>query len=475
MADDTKKTRWTSILDFFKGLPERWERLWSYCSNDVWNDTRNNWKVDAIKTINLSVRSFLNTKLQNQASSLTYNTLLAIVPALAILFAIGRGFGFQNILTSQLFSSLPSQHKALEAALSFVDQYLAQASQGVFVGVGLVFLLWTLISLMSNIESTFNLIWGVTSDRSMARKVIDYTAILFLLPILMICSSGISILMLSTLLENTVLKIFSPALKVILDLAPFLLCWLSFTGMYMLFPNTKVKFKHALISGILAGTGFQILQYLFVSGQLYVSKYNAIYGSFAFLPLLLIWLQLVWTITLSGMVLCYSSQNIFQFSFDSDINTISPDYKRKIEVVVMAIVAQRFEKQYHPFRISDFAALYHMPARLVTDVIKELMDAGLICEVFLGKDNEERAYQPAVDIHLLSLGYVMKKIDRTGSNQFIPNFNDEFAPLLNLLNAISEDVIKSKSDILLMDVPINIEGTPDPTIKVNNKFKTTKQ
>lgn len=465
MADDSKKTLSGSIIDFFKGLPERGRKIWAYCSDEVWNDTRSNWKVDTIKTINLSVRSFMNTKLQNQASSLTYNTLLAIVPALAILFAIGRGFGFQNLITSQLFNSLPSQKRALEAALGFVDQYLAQASQGVFVGVGLVFLLWTLISLMSNIESTFNLIWGVASDRSMARKVIDYTAILFLLPILMVCSSGISLLMSSTMFENTIFKIFSPALKVILDLAPFLLCWLSFTGMYMLFPNTKVKFKYALLSGVLAGTGFQILQYLFVSGQLYVSKYNAIYGSFAFLPLLLLWLQLVWTITLSGAVLCYSSQNIFQFSFNSDINTISPDYKRKIAVVIMAIVTQRFEKQYQPLRVSDFAALYHMPARLVGEVINELVEAGLLSEVYLGKNNEERAYQPAVDIHTISLGYVMKKIDTTGSAQFIPHFKDEFAPLLNLLNEISENVIEGKSDILLMDVPVNIEGTPDPSIK----------
>lgn len=465
MADDTKKSRLTRIIDFFRLLPQRSRVIWEYCSNGVWNDTRSNWKVDTIKTINLAVKSFMNTKLQNQASSLTYNTLLAVVPALAILFAIGRGFGFQNLLTSQLFNSLPSQKKALETAIGFVDQYLAQASQGIFVGVGLVVLLWTLISLMSNIESTFNLIWGVSSDRSMMRKVIDYTAILFLLPILMICSSGLSLVMSATMLDNTIFKIFSPALKIVLDFAPFLLCWLSFTGMYMLFPNTKVKFKYALLSGILAGTGFQILQYLFVSGQLYVSKYNAIYGSFAFLPLLLLWMQLTWTITLSGVVLCYSSQNIFQFSFNNDINAISADYKRKISMVIMAIVAQRFEKQYPPLRISDFAGLYHMPARLVSDVVNELVQAGLLSEVYLGKNNEELAYQPAIDIHLLSLGFVMKKIDTAGATQFIPKFNEEFAPLLKIVDEISKKAIQEKSDILLIDIPVNVEGTPDPSIK----------
>lgn len=468
MNKGTKNTIFTRLMDRLRQIPPKAMQWWDYCSNGVWNDTRSNWKVDTIKTINLSVRSFMNTKLQNQAASLTYSTLLAVVPALAILFAIGRGFGFQNLLTSQLFNSLPSQKKALETAIGFVDQYLAQASQGVFVGVGLVVLLWTLISLMSNIENTFNLIWGVTSDRSMARKVIDYTAILFLLPILMICSSGLSLVASTTILDNSIFRIFSPALKILLDFTPFFLSWISFTGMYMLFPNTKVKFKYALLSGILAGSGFQILQYLFVSGQLYVSKYNAIYGSFAFLPLLLLWMQLAWTITLAGVVLSYSSQNIFQFNFEGDINTISPDYKRKISIVIMAIIVQRFSKQYPPLRVQDFAALYHMPARLVNDVIKELVDARLLSEVYLGKNNEELAYQPAVDIHLLSIGYVLKKIDNAGSTQFIPNFKDEFAPLLDIMDQVSKTAIKERSSILLMDVPVNIEGTPDPTLASGN-------
>ncbi len=266
----------------------RMNSFFRYASDGVWSDTRRNWKVNTIKTLNLTVRSFLNTDLQNRASALTYNTLLAIVPALALLFAIGRGFGFENLLQTQLFQVLPSQKHALETGIDFVNSYLSQASQGVFVGVGIVVLLWTMISLMSNIEDTFNTVWGVTRDRSFGRKIIDYTAILFLLPILMICSSGISVMMSYTLVDNPRLHFISPAVKIVLDVAPFVLTWMSFTGMYLAFPNTKVRFKNAFLSGVFAGTAFQILQYLFLSGQIYVSKYNAIYGSFAFLPLLLI-------------------------------------------------------------------------------------------------------------------------------------------------------------------------------------------
>lgn len=125
----------------------------------MWRDTRSNWRINLLKTLNITVRSFLDTDLQSQACALTYRTVLAIVPALALVFAICRGFGFQNLLQDQLYSLIPSQHQAMEMALKFVDSYLSQASEGIFVGVGILFLLWTLISLLGSVEDSFNQIW----------------------------------------------------------------------------------------------------------------------------------------------------------------------------------------------------------------------------------------------------------------------------------------------------------------------------
>ncbi len=455
MADNDGKKE-SKMNAFIRKWVKKGLDFWNYASSGVWNDTRQTWQVNAVKTINLSVRSFLNSDLQYRASALTYNTLLAIVPALAMLFAIGRGFGFQNLLQSQLTNMLPSQKHALETALSFVDSYLSEASQGIFVGVGLVVLLWTLISLMSNIEDSLNLIWGVTRSRTLGRKIIDYTAIMFLLPILMICSSGLSVFMSTTLIEQIHFKFFTPAIKWVLDIAPFVLVWLAFIGMYLLFPNTKVQLKNAVISGIFAGTAFQILQYLFVSGQLYVSKYNAIYGSFAFLPLLLIWLQLTWTITLAGAVLCYSSQNIFQFSFTNDVTTMSLNYRRKVAVAIITVVVKRFEAQMKPLSTTDFAANYHMPARLVTTLINEMTEAGLLSTVITGNDTEEHSFQPAMDINALTLGYVLNKLNSFGSHSFIPGFNEDFKELIPLYDDIIQKAIDAGNDVLVKDIPIDI-------------------
>ena len=156
--------------------------IWDYVSAGVWTDNRQRWQVRVVKTLNLSVRSFLNADIQTQACAMTYRTLLAIVPALALLFAIGRGFNMQNLIEGELMHLFPAQHQAVVAALGFVDSYLNQSAEGVFVGVGIVFLLWTLISLIMNVEDTFNLVWGIKEGRSLWRKLTDYTAMLIIRP-----------------------------------------------------------------------------------------------------------------------------------------------------------------------------------------------------------------------------------------------------------------------------------------------------
>ena len=312
-------------------MTEKSDSLWQrinknarYCISGVWNDARTLWSVKTLKIINLSVRSFLRHDLQMRAGALTYNTVLAIVPALAMLFAIGRGFGFQNLLQTELMRYFPAQHQALSNALEFVDSYLAQASQGAFIGIGLVFLLWTLHSLMSNVEDTFNYIWGVTSKRTLLRKFTDYSALLLLLPVMMVCSAGISIFLSDAVQHLFHGRLLTPMAHRLLSYMPTVISWFIFTAAYFIIPNTKVHFKGALFAGVLCGTLFQGVQWLFVTGQVYVSKYNAIYGSFAFLPLVLVWLQLSWLITLAGVVLCYSWQNFSNYIHNRPMPTTWP-------------------------------------------------------------------------------------------------------------------------------------------------------
>lgn len=427
---------------------------YNYVVDGVWNDTRRSFKVDFIKTLSLSVRSFLNADLQMRAGYLTYQTLLAIVPALALVFAIGRGFGFQNILQSQMFNSFPAQKDVLAQAFKFVDSYLAQSSEGIFVGVGILFLLWTLISLISNVEDCFNTIWGIKQGRTIWRKLTDYTAIFLILPILMICSSGIMVFMSTTITKLLPFGFLSPVLKWFLDFASIALIWLFFAGSYMLIPNTKVKFKNAFIAGVMAGTAYTILQWLFLSGQIYVTRYNAIYGSFAFLPLLLIWLQLVWVITLAGGVLCFSSQNIFEFSFSNEISRISSDYKWRITLAVMTVSVDRFIAEKTPLTPHQIAVEYGLPITLVNDSAHKLIEAGLLQKVVVTKNEDELGLAPAIDPSKISVGMVLDKMGAVGSTNFIPQFNDRFKALAEALEGVRGECISAASKILLARLAI---------------------
>lgn len=422
----------------------------------VWEESDEHWYIRSAKVISLSVKSFLDKTLQSQAAALTYNTILAIVPALALVFAIARGFGFQNLLQTQMFKYFPAQREALDRAFDFVDSYLNQASEGIFVGVGIVFLLWTLISLLTNIEQAFNSIWGVKQGRSVWRKLTDYTAIILILPILMICASGINVFMSSTLQEALPFEFINPFFSSLLDFASLVLTCLFFSGLYVLLPNTRVTFQSAFLAGILAGVSFTILQWLFVSGTLYVSRYNAIYGSFAFLPLLLIWLQLVWIICLSGAVLCYSSQNISYFKFSNRIKNISPYYRFRVGLGVMTIIVQRFNKKMGPVLVDEFSREFDIPPMLITSALLRLEDSKLVNKVLVDPKREIYGFAPAIPITEITVGKVIDEVINHGSKRFLHDYDHRFSNLNNIADEIAESVFKGgKSDTLLSSIEIN--------------------
>jgi membrane protein len=442
MSDKDKASLWQRMMQNIR-----------YCISGVWNDRRTLFSVKAVKIVNLSVRSFMDRDLQMRSRALTYNTVLAVVPALAMLFAIARGFGFQNLMQSELFKYFPAQREVLESALTYVDNYLSQASQGIFIGIGLIFLLWTLLSLMSNVEDTFNHVWGVTTKRSIQRKFTDYTALFLLLPVLMVCSAGISIFLsdaVQTVFENDPI---TPMMHRLLALMPLVISWLVFTAAYYLIPNTKVSLKGALFAGVLCGTLFHGIQWLFVTGQVYVSKYNAIYGSFAFLPLMLVWLQLSWLITLSGVVLTYAWQNFDSFDYNDRAKDASQTYANSIAIAVLAQAVKQFKRNEGALKRSDLISKYDIPSTLADRLLGKLQQAGLINKVSQGKDDDDSAYQPAFDPDDFTVNDVANKLSDMGNSDFIPKADSDFAELLAYIKDLRERQQKTTPDIKLLDLP----------------------
>ena len=430
-----------------------------FVTYDIWRITENEvsglkeFYINTIKTILLAIRGFRDENLQTRASALTYSTLLAIVPFLAVLVGIAKGFGFQNNVREELFAYFPGHEAELDKAFEFVDSYLAQAQGGVIIGIGLIFLFYIVINLISSIEDTFNDIWQINKSRAWYRKISDYLALFLLLPILMIISSGMSIFI--STLQNSFLSqyvIFTPLVEAFFKIAPYVITALAFTGLYIFLPNTKVRFVNGFIAGVVAGATFQFFQVLYISGQIWVSKYNAIYGSFAALPLLLLWLQLSWLICLFGAELSYASQNVKNFSFERDSKNISRRYKDFLTLLITTLVVKRFTQGEKPYTADELSETYRIPIKITSQILYQLTELGILNEVNIGNDERIVYYQPAIDVNKISVSFLFSKIDEFGSENFKIDTSELFSNEWKTLLKTREDMIKANSNILLEDL-----------------------
>ncbi len=272
----------------------------------------------------LTIRFFTEKRVMTQASALTYSTLLAIVPMLAVVFAIARGFGYNKYIEMWFRELLASQPQVADAIVSFVNSYLIHTKSGIFLGVGLIFMLYTVLMLVNNVEETFNQIWQVNNSRPILRSFANYLAMFFLFPIIIVISTGLSIFMETVADRMDDIVILEPIVHKLFSFFPFMLMSLLFIFLYVYMPNTKVRFSCAIIPGILAGIAMHLLQIAYIHSQIWVTGYNAIYGSFAALPLFMLWVQISWAICLFGAQLTYTNQNLNRIGFNLEDIEVHP-------------------------------------------------------------------------------------------------------------------------------------------------------
>lgn len=440
------------------GLVDSFRKKAVYLWDGIWLDRRNTFGVRFLKTINLTVRTLIDPRLQTRAYALTFNTILSIVPAFALLLAICKGFGLQNILQSEVVRFFPSQKKVTDTLMTVVDSYLTETSHGIFVGIGIIFLFYTVVTLMSEIEGNFNWIWGARDDRSLYRKMVDYIAICLLVPVMLICSAGMNIFMNDTFREHFRIPFISPIIGFVLDLLPFVLVCAALTLSFYWIPHAKVKFKYAAVSGLLCGVAFQILQLVFLNGQIMVSRYNAIYGSLSFLVLFLLWLMISWLIVLSGCVITYSAQYVFCFPFTTSIDKVSRNYDTKVLVTVASIIAARHLENKKPLSIGGISVEYSIPVRMVSRSVERLKAAGLVYFVMEGDRAEmDAGVVPAFEVSSFTLKDLLSRLDNHGEKNFIPGFNTRFAGIVDRVREIREAEYNAASSILLKDAALTVK------------------
>ena len=393
----------TSPTHIFKPTPymtQPFTTLVRFLRHDLWHVQRHNTTALAycccslLKKLLLAVEFFTTRRVIDMAAALTYSTLLALVPILAVVFGVARGFGYNKYIEVWFRELLGSQPQAADAIINFVNSYLVHTKSGVLLGVGLVLMLYTVLMLTLNVEKTFNTIWQVKHRRSLYRAVTDYLAMLLLVPVVIVLVSGLSI---------------AGA-----RLLPYVLMAVVFMAMYMCVPNTKVRLQVVIVPGILAGVGMQALQLFYIHAQVLLSSYNAIYGSFAALPLFMLWVQLSWTICLFGVQLCYTNQNMDELSFRLQVADISPRYRLLLAIILMSRVCQRFADGKRPYTALDLRRLTNIPIRITQDLLYMLVRAGLLSENSADGKDQEPTYQPAMTLQKLTVGAMVERLDSMG-------------------------------------------------------------
>jgi len=434
------------------------EKIKNFFHEDLWNFTlsrEKGWRYFTFKWLRifcLSVRGFSRDKCTLSASSLTYYTLMSIVPILAMSLAISRGFGYHENLRAQLLHNFQDQNAALVELFNYADKFLEQARGGLIAGIGLVILFWSVALLLSSLEEILNHIWG-TRMRSWRRIVSDYFALMLTAPILFLLFNSVAVFVVHQL-EQGIRLLYLPGFGIslllfLVNLLPYGLFWIFFTFLYLFMPNAKVHFRSALLAGFFAGSAYLIVQWGYIYFQVGVSRYGAIYGSMAALPLFLIWLQLSWFIFLFGAEISYAHQTLDEHEYEGKANRVSLRFKRLLSLWFVHLATHRFLKREPPLTQERLVKQYHIPVALASPVLNELVQCGILVEAKGG-------YIPGRPVDEMRISDVLNALETQGAVDFPFVESKYLAPFERALENFRMQIEQSSENSLLRHVPHTI-------------------
>ncbi len=436
-------------------------QLMRFIKTDIWRMRLN--ELPPLRAVPLmylrvllaAIRRFGAHGCQLRASALTFYSLLSIVPVAAMAFGIAKGFALEKRLQQQLLERLPGQEEVLLKIFAFADAMLENTKGGLIAGVGVVVLLWTVIKMLGNIEESFNAIWGVGQPRSLARKATDYLSIMLTAPLLLAVSSSATVF-LTTQVEFVAgrlafLGALQPVITFLLGLLPYPMMWLLFSFVYLFMPNTRTRIGSCLVAGVVAGSTYQVVQWFYLKFQVGVAHQNAIYGSFAALPLFLGWLQLSWIIVLAGAELASAHQHADLLEFEPDSRRVSPAFKKLLSLRVVKLLCDHFLRGAGRLTAGGIAAATQIPPVLLRQVLDELVECGIISPVF-PQPGREPEYQPAVDTAVLTAGYVVEALERRGTADVPLAPAREWEALAETLKTFDRCAESSPANRLLRDI-----------------------
>jgi membrane protein len=446
---------------FFSSAMNRTLEVIRFLRGDIWRIRERDLPrpksllLRSLRVIVISVRGISSETVALRASALTFYSLLSVVPVAAMVFGIAKGFGFENALQKLLMDSLEGQQEIVGRIVDFAHALLENVKGGFIAGLGLLILFYTIIKILSNIEKALNDIWGIKKPRSLSRKITDYLSVMLIGPVLFFMSSTLTVFISSSVQhmveETSLLKVVSPGISFLLQFLPYISLWFLFSFVYVFIPNTKIQWSSGILGGIIAGSLYHIFQFFYITLQIGVAKYNAVYGGFAALPLFFIWMQTGWLIVLFGAEIAFAHQNVETYEFEQECLTVSHAFKRLLSLRILHLIVRDFWRGGKPYTSRQIAHELEIPIRLVNDILFDLAASGLVSEV---KSDEARgtAYEPARDPDSMTIKSVVDTLEQHGSDDIPVAQTEELRQLSESLKTFGDLVEKAEANRKLKEI-----------------------
>lgn len=405
------------------------------------------WLVRQLRIILYTAQGVQHHNTVIRSAALTFFTLMSLVPILALAFGIIKGFGLEGALESYLFERYSENSDTIRDVLTFVNNVLVRTSGGIVAVSGLAVLVWAAVRVFGNVENAFNTIWEVKKPRSISRRASTYAAVIFVMPLLTVLLTVVL-----SYVRRLIANYSSIPYSVLYAIGTFIVLWIIFALAYKVIPNTKVRFHSAALAALIAAVAFSVFQLVYVALQSGVSSYNIIYGSFAAVPLFLLWIQVSWQIVLFGAELSFAYQNVESFVQEHDALNISYGNRRKAMVATMLVVIRSFLNNEGGISSEQAARQLKLPVRLVRDIMYTLDEAGLVVAITSDKSQKTNIYIPARDVHALTLCGTVEAVETTG-NPIHQISDDRYLRVVSrLMDEISAAAASSDDNMLLMDL-----------------------
>ena len=434
----------------------------------VWEEqtgSQSVWKVywiRTLRTILILAQDIMHGQLTLRAMSLVFTTLLSIVPLLALCFSVLQAFGIHTKMQPMLLTFLEPLGEEGKEITANIVQFIENMNVGVLGTVGLALLLYTAISLMQKIEQSLNYIWHIKNPRRIGERVVRYLSVIIIGPILVFSALGITATVMNHDAMRSLMEIgvLDDTVKIISKLVPYLLVSSCFTFVYIFIPNTRVRFKPALIGGLVSGIAWQSAGWIFATFIASSNNYAAVYSSLAILILFMIWLYLCWVILLFGASVAFYIQHQEYLYFRDGkprlSDRLSNRMRERVALSIMCLVAGKFLDGGAMPTATEFKRSLGVPVH----VLQTVLDALERQEFIVQNADDPPSYLPARDPSLVTVTQVLNTMRIAGEDRLLsPEKLPILQPVEQALDRVQQAVESSVGDISLRDL---VTGSMEP-------------